>query len=62
MKICPGEKVSPWTVLLLIEGAIEPCSGDTDELSMKAPMWVSKPVDLEEGVLICASKANGNRR
>ena len=40
-------KVSPWTVLLfMIEGAIEPCSNDTEELSMKAPMSVSKPADL----------------
>ena len=46
-KICPGRKVSPWTALLLmIEGAIEPCSDDTEELSMKAPMSVSKPADL----------------
>ena len=26
--------------------AIEPCSDDTEELSMKAPMSVSKPADL----------------
>ena len=40
-------KVSPWTVsLTMIEGAIEPCSDDTEELSMKAPMSVSKPADL----------------
>ena len=46
-KICPGRKVSPWTALLLmIEGAIEPCSDDSEELSMKAPMSVSKPADL----------------
>ena len=46
-KICLGRKVSPWTTLLLmIEGAIEPCSDDTEELSMKAPMSVSKPADL----------------
>ena len=35
-----GEKVSPWTVLLTIEGAIKPCSDDAKELSMKAPMSV----------------------
>ena len=46
-KICPGRKVSPWTALLLmIEGAIEPCSNDTEELSIEAPMSVSKPADL----------------
>ena len=45
-KIYLGRKVSPWTVLLTIEGAIKPCSDDTDELSMKAPMSVSKPADL----------------
>ena len=46
-KICPGRKVSPWTALsLMIEGAIRPISDDTEELSMKAPMSVSKPADL----------------
>ena len=46
-KICPGRKVSPWTAsLLMIKGAIGPKGGDTEELSMKAPMSVSKPVDL----------------
>ena len=46
-KICPGRKVSPWTAsLMMIEGAIEPDSNDTEELSMKAPMSVSKPADL----------------
>ena len=45
-KICPGRKVSPWTVLLTIEGAIKPHSDDTEELSLKAPMSVSKPADL----------------
>ena len=40
-------KVSPWKALLMmIEGAIEPDSDDTEELSMKAPMSVSKPADL----------------
>ena len=42
-----GEKSLTRTVLLLmIEGAIEPCSNNTEELSLKAPMSVSKPVDL----------------
>ena len=46
-KICPRRKVSPWTMLsLMIEGAIEPYTDDTEELSMKAPMSVSKPADL----------------
>ena len=43
----PGRKVSPWTAsLLMIEGAIGPKGDDTEELSMKAPMSVSKPADL----------------
>ena len=42
-----GRKVSPWTMLLLlIEGDIGPIGDDTEELSMKAPMLVSKPADL----------------
>ena len=46
-KICPGRKVSPCTAsLTMIEGAIEPNGDDTEELSMKAPMSVSKPEDL----------------
>ena len=46
-KICPGRKVSPGTAsLLMIEGAIGPKGDDTEELSMKAPMSVSKPADL----------------
>ena len=46
-KICPGRKVSPWTAsLLMIEGAIRPKDDDTEELSMKAPMSVSKLADL----------------
>ena len=40
------EKVSPWTALLKVGGAIEPYNNDTEELSMKAPMSVSKPADL----------------
>ena len=41
------KKVSPWTVLfLMIEGAIKPYRDSTVELSMKAPMSVSKPADL----------------
>src|SRR3954465_1095676 len=44
---CPGRKVSPWTTsLLMIGGAIGPKDDDTEELSMKAPMSVSKPADL----------------
>ena len=46
-KIYPGRKVSPWTAsLLMIEGAIGPKGDNTEELSMKAPMSVSKPADL----------------
>ena len=46
-KICPGRKVSPWTTSLsMIIGAIKPNGDDTEELSMKAPMSVSKPADL----------------
>ena len=42
-----GRKVSPWTVsLLMIKGAIGPIGDGTEELSMKAPMSVSKPADL----------------
>ena len=42
-----GRKVSPRIAsLLMIEEAIGPKSDDTEELSMKAPMSVSKPVDL----------------
>ena len=42
-----GGKASPWTAsLAMIEGAIKPYGDDTVELSMKAPMSVSKPVDL----------------
>ena len=46
-KICPGRKVSPWTASLsMIVGAIKPNGDNTEELSMKAPMSVSKPADL----------------
>ena len=46
-KICPGRKVSPWTASwLMIEEAIGPKGDGTEELSMKAPMSVSKPADL----------------
>ena len=42
-----GRKVSPWTASLsMIVGAIKPNGDDTEELSMKAPMSVSKPADL----------------
>ena len=46
-KIWPGRKVSLKALLLwMIDGAIEPSSNGIVELSMKAPMLVSKPVDL----------------
>ena len=61
-KICPGRKVSPWTALLLIEEAIKPIGDDTEELSMKAPMSVSKLADLGLGVPNYASRPDGNRR
>ena len=35
---------------MMVEEAIEPISDDTEELSMKAPMSVSKPADLGYGV------------
>ena len=42
-----GGKTSPWTASLkMIEGAIKPYRDDIVELSMKAPMPVSKPADL----------------
>ena len=40
----------------MIEGAIGPIGDDTEELSMKAPMSVSKPADLGYGVPNCASR------
>ena len=40
-------KTSSWTASLpMIEGAIKPYGDGTVELSMKAPMSVSKPADL----------------
>ena len=46
-KIYPGRKVSPWTASLsMIVGAIKPDGDGTEELSMKAPMSVSKQADL----------------
>ena len=40
-------KTSPWTASLkMIEGAIKTYRDGTVELSMKAPMSVSKPADL----------------
>ena len=43
----PRRKVPLWTAsLLTTEGAIEPLVDGTVELSMKAPMSVSKPADL----------------
>ena len=42
-----GGKVSPWTTSSsTIEGAIKPFDGGIVELSMKAPMSVSKQADL----------------
>ena len=41
-----GEKVSPRIASLSIEEAIKPIGHDTEELSMKAPMSLSKPADL----------------
>ena len=42
-----GEESLTWTAsLMTIEGAIEPDGDDTEELSMKSPMSVSKPADL----------------
>ena len=46
-KICSGRKTSPWTATLpMIEGAIELYGDGKVELSMKAPMSVSKLADL----------------
>ena len=46
-RICPWRKVPPRAAsLLTIEGAIEPFLDNTVELSMKAPISVSKPADL----------------
>ena len=47
---------------LITRGAIKPVFNVTPELSMKAPMSVSKPADLGLGVPNCASKVDGNRR
>ena len=42
-----AEKNSPWIASLpMIEGAIKPLRDGTVELSMKAPMSVSKPANL----------------
>ena len=46
----------------MIDGAVKPSGDDAAELSMKAPMSVSKPADLGSGFLNCASKVGGNRR
>ena len=47
LKICPRRKVSPWTASwLMIKEAIGPKRDYTEELSIKAPMSVSKPADL----------------
>ena len=47
---------------MLVVDAIKPIGDDTKELSMKAPMSVSKPADLGEGVPNYASRPDGNRR
>ena len=47
MKIWLGRKFSLRTELLwMVDGAIEPIGDDAVELSMKAPMSVSKLADL----------------
>ena len=46
----------------MIGEAIGPKGDDTEELSMKEPMSVSKPADLGYGVPNCASRPDGNRR
>ena len=40
-------------------GGILPIGDDTEELSMKAPMSVSKPADLGSGVPNCAYRIDG---
>ena len=46
----------------MIGEAIRRKSDDTEELSMKALMSVSKPADLGYGVPNYASRLDGNRR
>ena len=41
-----GEKSLALDRVVVIEGAIKPNGDGTEELSMKAPMSVSKPADL----------------
>ena len=41
-----GEKSLTQDCVVSIEEAIKPIGDDTEELSMKAPMSVSKPADL----------------
>ena len=42
-----GKENLPWTALFkMIEGAIKPYQDDRVELSMKAPIAVTKPADL----------------
>ena len=46
-RVWPTARAPPDVKLsLTTRRAIEPCSDDTEELSMKAPMSVSKPTDL----------------
>ena len=55
------EEISPWTASLpMIEGAIKPYGDDTVELSMKAPMSVSKPADLGYGSRRMVTGSNGH--
>ena len=62
-RVWPIARAPPEVMLsLTTRRAIQPYDDGTVELSMKAPMSVSKPADLGQGVPNCASKADGNRR
>ena len=45
-----------------LQASHRPFAEHTAELSIKAPMSVSKPADLGYGVPNCASRLDGNRR
>ena len=45
----------------MIDGAIEPSSDGTVELSMKTPMPVSKPADLGRGSRTVRLRIEGNK-
>ena len=45
----------------MVDGAIEPFGDDTVELSMKAPMSVSKPADLGRGSRTMRLRTEGNK-